>query len=190
LSIPRKDLSTGSGLPVAAVFEDGATAEKADTDLVNEARRRAAEKNFIFVAFVVNLFFVGNHEKNKQDSYEVCVDDRCVVVVGIPRNILFLFPSSFRCVSTRTRGGSSVGMPNQSNFNLVVCPAIHGEPFFEVSTYRISVMMNFTKKVGRPADVSWLARERSFGDLLSPSHQPTAFCFILWHLLALTAMTN
>jgi hypothetical protein len=75
LSIPRKDLSTGSGLPVAAVFEDGATAEKADTELVNEARRRAAEKNFIFCCFCREIIVVGNNEKNKKD-YDVCIDDR------------------------------------------------------------------------------------------------------------------
>jgi hypothetical protein len=49
LSIPFMDLSTGSGFPVADDVEDGATAEKADTGLVSEARTIAAEKNFILL---------------------------------------------------------------------------------------------------------------------------------------------
>jgi hypothetical protein len=50
LSIPRKDLSTGSGLPVAAPPEGGATAEKAEAALTIEARIRAVE-NFMVKGF-------------------------------------------------------------------------------------------------------------------------------------------
>ena len=48
-SMPFMDLSTGSGFPVAAPLEEGATAEKAEAVLKNEARIRAAENFIVFV---------------------------------------------------------------------------------------------------------------------------------------------
>ena len=50
LSIPIIDRSTGSGLPVAEPTDDGATAEKAEALLTNNATMRAAE-NFM-VGFI------------------------------------------------------------------------------------------------------------------------------------------
>ena len=55
LSIPRMVLSTGSGLPVAAPEEAGATAEKAATPLTREARIRAVQNFMVAIPYVLVL---------------------------------------------------------------------------------------------------------------------------------------
>jgi hypothetical protein len=63
LSIPRKDLSIGSGLLVDAPAEEGATAEKAEAPLTKEARTRAVE-NFM----VTGLMLTTTTRETKSDE--------------------------------------------------------------------------------------------------------------------------
>ena len=75
-SIPRIDLSTGSGLPVAALDEDGATAEKAAALFTREANTRAIE-SFMIVAEFEECVFWGL--TNAKWSLVISLSDQDVV---------------------------------------------------------------------------------------------------------------